>query len=180
MQTNSPTHASMAGMPNFTDPGTTICAVDHAQGAILGDTFAQFAEYVDANSDKHDDAKIETEYDRRSESTRTARKRSQPWVACARWPIPSSVTITFTTPEYRSNCRSDGGHLLPIDRERERHDVDVEKVRPAAGAQAMLEKRAAEKSWRGWECRRSHRRWRPSRDTCIFMVKINRPVGSSR
>ena len=85
--------------------------VDHAQGAILGDTFAQFAEYVDANSDKPDDAKIETG-DRRGEAHPHGAEKVPTVGGMRRWPIPSSVTITFTTPEYRSNCGSDGGHLL--------------------------------------------------------------------
>ena len=148
MQTNGPTHASMAGMPNFTDPEyEAICAVDHAQGAILGDTFAQFAEYVDANSDKPDDAKIETEYDRRGEAHPHGAEKV-PTVGGMR-----SLADTFLGYDHIHYTgvpiKLQGqtvATFCAIDRERERHDVDVEKVRLyAARAQAMLEKRAAEK-----------------------------------
>ena len=103
MQTNGPNHASLTGMPNFTDPEyeAIVNHADHAQGAILGDTFDEDRTvWINPTT-----ARSKRSTTGGAKRTRTARKRSPPWVACARWPIPSSVTITFTTPEYRSNCK---------------------------------------------------------------------------
>jgi len=149
MQTNGPNHASLTGMPNFTDPEyeAIVNHADHAQGAILGDTFAQFAEYVDENSDKPDDARIETEYDRRGEAHPHGAEKV-PTVGGMR-----SLADTFLGYDHIHYTgvpiKLQGqtvATFCAIDRERERHDVDVEKVKLyAARAQAMLEKRAAEK-----------------------------------
>jgi len=148
MQSNGPNHASLTGMPNFTDPEyEAICASDHAQAAILGDTFAQFAEYADENSDKPDGARIETEYDRNG-VTHPHGAEKVPTVGGMR-----SLAETFLGHDHIHYTgvpiKLQGqtvATFCAIDRERERHDVDVEKVKLyAARAQAMLEKRAAEK-----------------------------------
>ena len=105
--------------------------------------------------------------------TRTARKRSQPWVACARWPIPSSVTITFTTPEYRSNCkvRRWPPSAQSIENGRGTTWTSRRLDYTRRGRRRCWRSAPRRKSWRGWECRRSQRRWRPSRDTFVFFMR---------